>query len=45
MADNDPLSGGLKRAEFDLPEGIVYLDGNSLGPLPRAVKARIGGVV
>ncbi|SFI55460.1 kynureninase [Jannaschia pohangensis] len=30
---------------FDLPPGMVYLDGNSLGPLPRAVPARLAEMV
>ena len=39
----DPLAA--KRGEFLLPEGIIYLDGNSLGALPRATPARIAEVV
>ena len=43
MDRDDPLAPF--RDEFILPEGVTYLDGNSLGALPRATPGRLAAVV
>jgi kynureninase len=39
----DPLAA--LREQFDIPAGVIYLDGNSLGVMPRATPARVADVV
>jgi kynureninase len=41
--ETDPLAPFRDR--FHLPLGVIYLDGNSLGPLPRATPGRIAELV
>lgn len=43
LDEKDPLSS--KADAFSLPEGTIYLDGNSLGPLPKSAEKRASEVV
>lgn len=43
LVSADPLRE--YRARFALPEGVIYLDGNSLGALPEATPERLAEVV
>ena len=52
MTDNDQLAAldaadplAHARARFCMPGGLVYLDGNSLGPLPAALPAAMAACV
>lgn len=40
---SDPLAP--LREQFSLPAGLIYLDGNSLGPLPKATAPRLAAVI
>ncbi|MEO5669371.1 MAG: kynureninase [Ramlibacter sp.] len=43
MDSDDPLRG--LRDQFALPEGVIYLDGKSLGVLPRTAPGRIAQAI
>lgn len=40
---NDSLA--FMRSEFSLQDGLIYLDGNSLGVLPKATASHVSEVI
>jgi kynureninase len=40
-----PIDFAAKKALFHLPEGVIYLDGNSLGPMVKSAPARVDAAV
>jgi kynureninase len=43
LDSSDPLASVRER--FDLPQNTIYLDGNSLGPLPKTVQKALSSVI
>src|SRR4029078_1866991 len=43
LDERSPLRGCRDR--FDVPDGVIYLNGNSLGALPRGVPGRLQDVI
>lgn len=35
----------MKKQQFDIPQGMIYLDGNSLGPLPSMAAQRVSAML